>query len=49
MANIKVALLGYGTVGKGVFQIINQTPNMEIVKILEKPEKFDSNYYDLFR
>ena len=48
MANIKVALLGYGTVGKGVFQIINQTPNMEIVKILEKPEKFDSNYYDLF-
>ena len=48
MKDIKVAILGYGTVGKGVFQIINQTPNMEVVKILEKPEKFDSDYIDLF-
>ncbi len=45
---MKIALLGYGTIGTGVFQIINERPDLEIVKILEKKEKFDPNYLALF-
>lgn len=45
---MKIAILGYGTIGKGVFQIANKNPYLEVVKILELPEKFDEQYIELF-
>lgn len=45
---MKIGLLGYGTIGKGVFEISKINPYIEVVKILEKKEKFDQNYIDLF-
>lgn len=45
---MKIAILGYGTIGKGVFEIAKNNPYLEVVKILERPEKFDKQYIDLF-
>lgn len=45
---MKIAILGYGTVGKGVFQIACDNDNLQVVKILEKKEKFDNRYRELF-
>ena len=45
---MKIAILGYGTVGKGVFQIAQKNNDLEVVKILERKEKFDNNYLELF-
>ncbi len=45
---MKIAILGYGTIGKGVFEIARKNPYLEVVKILERPEKFDEQYIDLF-
>lgn len=45
---MKIAILGYGTVGKGVFQIVQQNKNLQVIKILERKEKFDNNYLELF-
>ena len=45
---MKIAILGYGTIGKGVFEIAQNNPYLEVVKILERPEKFDKQYIDLF-
>ena len=45
---MKIAILGYGTIGKGVFEIALNNPYLEIEKILERPEKFDKQYIDLF-
>lgn len=45
---MNIAILGYGTIGKGVFQIANDNPLLNVVKILEKKEKYDSKYIELF-
>ena len=45
---MNIAILGYGTIGKGVFEISKTHPKLEVKKILEKKEKFDINYIDLF-
>ena len=45
---MKIAILGYGTIGKGVFEISKTNPYIEVEKILERKEKFDNNYINLF-
>ena len=45
---MKIAILGYGTIGKGVFQIALENQNIEVVKILERKNRFDENYFSLF-
>ncbi len=45
---MKIAILGYGTIGKGVFEIALNNPYLNVIKILERPEKFDKQYIDLF-
>lgn len=45
---MNIAILGYGTIGKGVFQIAQNNPLLNVKKILERKEKFDNNYIDLF-
>ena len=45
---MKIAILGYGTIGKGVFQIALGNQNIEVVKILERKNRFDENYLSLF-
>jgi homoserine dehydrogenase len=48
MKKINIALLGYGTIGKGVFEICSNNEYLNIVKILEKEEKFDKQIIELF-
>ena len=48
MDKINIAILGYGVIGKGVFEICKNMPNINVVKILERKERFDSNYIELF-
>lgn len=48
MKKINIAILGYGTIGKGVFDICSNIQNLNVVKILEKEEKFDKQYFSLF-
>ncbi len=48
MKKMNIAILGYGVIGKGVFEICKNMPNIEVVKILERKEKFDQNHIDLF-
>ncbi len=48
MSKINIAILGYGVIGKGVFEICKNMPNINVVKILERKEKFDNNYLELF-
>lgn len=45
---MKIAILGYGTVGKGVFEIASKLSDIKVVKILDKEEKFDKQYIELF-
>ena len=45
---MKIAILGYGTIGKGVFEISKFNEKIEVVKILERKEKFDEKYLNLF-
>ncbi len=45
---MNIAILGYGTIGKGVFAIAQENPLLNVVKVLEKPEKYDQKYIDLF-
>ncbi len=45
---MNIAILGYGTIGKGVFEICKNNPLIKVVKILEKKDKFDNNQIDLF-
>ncbi len=45
---MKIAILGYGVIGKGVFEIISKKDDIEVVKILEKEEKFDKSKIELF-
>ena len=45
---MNIAILGYGTIGKGVFQIANDNPLLNVKKILEKKERYDNNYLELF-
>ena len=40
MRKVNIALLGYGTIGKGVFDICSNIQNLNIVKILEKKESY---------
>ena len=48
MKKMNIAILGYGVIGKGVFEICKNMPNINVVKILERKEKFDPNYLELF-
>ena len=48
MKQMNIAILGYGVIGKGVFEICKNMPNINVVKILERKEKFDNNYLELF-
>lgn len=48
MKKMNIAILGYGVIGKGVFEICKNMPNINVVKILERKEKFDQNYIELF-
>lgn len=45
---MKIAILGYGTIGKGVYEIVSKKDDIEVVKILEKEEKFDKTKIQLF-
>ena len=45
---MNIAILGYGVIGKGVFEICKNISNINVVKILERKERFDENYLDLF-
>ncbi len=45
---MNIAILGYGTIGKGVFQISQNNPFINVIKILERKEKFDNEHIDLF-
>ena len=45
---MKIAILGYGTIGKGVYEIVSKKEDIEVVKILEKEEKFDKTKIELF-
>ena len=48
MKQINIAIMGYGVIGKGVFEICKNMPNINVVKILERKEKFDQDFIDLF-
>ena len=48
MKQMNIAILGYGVIGKGVFEICKNMPNINVVKILERKERFDNNYIELF-
>lgn len=45
---MNIAILGYGTIGKGVFKIVKDNPNINVIKILERKERYDQNYINLF-
>lgn len=45
---MNIAILGYGTIGKGVFEIVNNRSDITVLKILERPERVDEKYKDLF-
>ena len=45
---MKIAILGYGTIGKGVYEIVSKKEDIEVIKILEKEEKFDKTKIELF-
>ncbi len=45
---MKIGLLGYGVIGKGVFQIIQERKDIQIKKILERPNRYDQAYLHLF-
>lgn len=48
MEKINIAILGYGVIGKGVFEICKNMPNINVVKIFDRKEKFDNNNLELF-
>ncbi|MCQ2798840.1 MAG: homoserine dehydrogenase [Bacilli bacterium] len=41
MTNLRIGLLGYGIVGKGVFSLVNSQPGMSVVKVFDIPAKKD--------
>ena len=45
---MNIAILGYGTIGKGVYKIAEGRKDIVVKKILEKKEKFDEKIIDLF-
>lgn len=45
---MKIAILGYGVIGKGVYEIISKKEDIEVIKILEREEKFDKSKIELF-
>lgn len=44
----KVAILGYGTIGKGVFKILMSKDDFEVAYIFDKKDRFDPNHINLF-
>jgi homoserine dehydrogenase len=48
MKQINIAIMGYGVIGKGVFEICQNMPNINVVKILERSNRFDQNFLPLF-
>ena len=45
---MNIAILGYGTVGRGVFEIAHKHTDINVIKIFDKEEKFDKQYIELF-
>lgn len=45
---MKIAILGFGTIGKGVYEIISSKKEFQIIKILEKKEKIPKENSHLF-
>lgn len=45
---MNIAILGYGTIGKGVYKIVGKNPLIKVVKILERKERIDESMKDLF-
>lgn len=45
---MKIAILGYGVIGKGVYEIVSKKDDINVVNILEKEEKFDKQKINLF-
>lgn len=45
---MNIAILGYGTIGNGVFKIVKDNPNINVIKILERKERYDQKYINLF-
>ena len=45
---MNIAILGFGVIGKGVFEICSNMDSINVVKILERKEKFDVNHINLF-
>ena len=44
MKQVNIAILGYGVIGKGVFQICQNNPMITVKRILERKEKFDQTH-----
>lgn len=45
---MKIAVLGYGVIGRGVVEICLTKKEIELVKIFDRKEKFDKQLIDLF-
>lgn len=45
---MNIAILGFGTVGSGVFEICEKNSDINVVKIFDKKEKFDKQHIELF-
>ena len=45
---MNIAILGYGTIGKGVYEIAKGHSLINVIKILERKEKFDKDIINLF-
>ena len=48
MKKARIAILGYGVIGKGVFKICLEKEEIEVIKIFDYKENFDKQYANLF-
>ena len=48
MKKVRIAILGYGVIGKGVFKICLEKEEIEVIKIFDYKENFDKQYANLF-
>ena len=48
MKKVRIAILGYGVIGKGVFKICLEKEEIEVIKIFDYKKNFDKQYVSLF-
>lgn len=49
MKKARIAILGYGVIGKGVFKICLEKEEIEVIKIFDYKENFDKQYANLLQ